>query len=136
MLQLTPAVYEAIVDHAVSGGRREACGILGGDHGSETSHAVAVHRAENVADTPRRTYRIDPAEQLELMEAIERAGHDVVGFYHSHPEGPSQPSGTDVARATWRGYSYLIVATPGGEPAVGSWRWTGDRFVSEELRCE
>jgi proteasome lid subunit RPN8/RPN11 len=136
MLTVSPAVYDAIVDHVREGVPREVCGILGGEYGAETSHAVTVRRAENVANTPRTAYRIDPAEQLELMEAIEQAGRAVVGFYHSHPDGPSQPSGTDVARATWRGYSYLIAARAEGDLHLDSWRWTGERFVREEFRCE
>lgn len=133
MLALTPSVYDGMLEHARGGGDREVCGILGGTYGAERSRAVTAHRTENVADTPRTTYRIDPAEQLEVMEAIEAAGREVVGFYHSHPRGPPGPSSTDAARATWPGYSYLIVDCSGEYPAVDSWRWTGETFARETV---
>jgi proteasome lid subunit RPN8/RPN11 len=65
------------------------------------------------------------------MRTIEDGGEDVVGFYHSHPSGPPRPSQTDTARATWEGYSYVIVSLDGQQPYVGSWRWTGDHFEQE-----
>lgn len=132
MLTLTRAVHDEIVDHSLAGSPREVCGVLGGDRG-DPSHASVVRRAENVADAPRAQYAIDPAEQLDLMTAIEDEGAAVVGFYHSHPAGPPRPSATDAARATWPDRSYVVVALGGGEPRVRSWRWTGERFEREAL---
>jgi proteasome lid subunit RPN8/RPN11 len=134
MLRLDPGVREAIVEHAREGAPAEVCGVLGGRHGEE-SHATASRRAENVAATPRTRYELDPAEQLRLLDEIEEAGDDVVGFYHSHPAGPAGPSETDAAQATWEGYSYVIVDLS-GEPVVGSWRWTGETFEREEAVVE
>jgi len=75
---------------------------------------------------------IAPAEAIELIEGVEAEG-DLVGFYHSHPAGPPEPSETDAARAAWPGASYVIVAL-GGEPCVGAWRWTdGDGFEAETV---
>ena len=34
---------------------------------------------------------------------------DVIGFFHSHPNGSATPSPTDLERA-WPGYIYIIVA--------------------------
>jgi proteasome lid subunit RPN8/RPN11 len=132
MLQFDPSVREAIVGHAHEGAPAEVCGVLGGSHGEAESVATTSRRAENVAPTPRTRYELDPAEQLRLMDAIEERGDDVVGFYHSHPAGPAEPSETDAAQATWEGYSYVVVDLS-GEPAVGSWRWTGAGFEPEEV---
>lgn len=131
MLTLTQEVYDAVVDHALGGAPEEACGVLGGEFGDETRQASVVQQAENAAAEPQTTYRVDPEEQFELMENIESAGLDVVGFYHSHPAGPARPSPTDRARANWPGYSYLIVLLTGTHPFVGSWRWTGEEFEPE-----
>jgi proteasome lid subunit RPN8/RPN11 len=131
MLELTRGVYDAVIDHAREGRPREVCGVLGGEAG-DPALARTHRRAENAAADPRREYRIDPGEQLALLEAVETAG-DVVGFYHSHPAGPPRPSPTDEARAAWEGYSYLIVAMDGEHPYVGSWRWTGEAFEREAV---
>lgn len=131
MLVLTRSAYDDIVTHARSGSPNEVCGILGGEFDDEESRAVASHRTENVAETPRTEYAIDPEEQLAVMDGIETDEQAVVGFYHSHPQGPPAPSQTDRARATWEGYSYVIVALGGTHPYVGSWRWTGEAFRQE-----
>ena len=128
------SAYDAIVAHTREGAPEEVCGVLGGRRDAE-SRVRSVHRTANVAEQARTAYRLDPAEQYDAMRAIEDAGDDVVGFYHSHPTGPPGPSATDRARATWDGYSYVIVAL-GGEPTVGSWRWTGDGFEREDVRIE
>jgi proteasome lid subunit RPN8/RPN11 len=127
MIEFERGAYDDVVRHAAAGGAEEVCGVLAGarGEGDEPSVVARVHRAENVADAPETRYRIDPEEQLELFEAIEAEGREVVGFYHSHPTGPARPSETDAARATWRGYSYVICALD-GSPFVGSWRWRGD----------
>ena len=143
--------YDELLAHARDGTPEEVCGVLAGErdavsaatdrtrdddepdaerngHGP-VNRVRSVHRATNVARSPRRTYLIDPEEQLAIMDGIEEREHEVVGFYHSHPTGPPHPSPTDEARATWAGYSYAICLP--GIPFVGSWRWSGEKFVPE-----
>lgn len=127
---------ESMLAHAREVVPEEGCGLLGGTRGDEHSAVAGVHPAANVAPAPETTYAIDPEEQLAAMEAVEEAGRDVVGFYHSHPRGPDEPSPTDRARASWPGYSYVIVSLAGETPSVGSWRWTGERFEREQVRSE
>lgn len=134
-LTFTEAAYEAVLMHARTGAPEEVCGVLGGsrDDPAGESRVRSVHRTANVAERPRTTYRIDPAEQYDAMRDVEARGAEIVGFYHSHPTGPTHPSATDRDRATWRGYSYVIVALTDDEPSVGSWRWTGEAFEPESV---
>lgn len=136
MIVLPHPVYDGMIEHAREGAPEEVCGVLGGAHGAEVTRIESVRRATNAADTPRTEYYIDPAEQLELMEAIEADGQAVAGFYHSHPAGPPGPSETDAARATWPGLSYLVVVLDGDYPYVGSWRWNDEdgAFEQEAVR--
>lgn len=119
----------------------EVCGVLGGtrrdaaseaatDAPAETEVAVVTdcRRVANVADRPSTRYELDPATTVGAIEALESAGLEHVGFYHSHPCGPRAPSRTDRAQATWPGYVYLIVSL-GEDPVIGAWRWTGESFV-------
>jgi proteasome lid subunit RPN8/RPN11 len=139
------SIRDEIVAHASEGAPEEVCGVLAGARGteerqveessSEVRRVEAHHPAGNAAETPQTRYEIDPREQLELLEAVEAAGREVVGFYHSHPRGPAQPSATDAAQATWPDRSYVIVALDGGDEAsVSSWRWTGEAFEGEVVR--
>jgi proteasome lid subunit RPN8/RPN11 len=124
-----------MVAHAREGSPAEVCGVLGGESG-ERSRADRSQRVENVATTPRTRYELDPAAQLAAMQTIEADGREVVGFYHSHPEGPAGPSETDAAQATWPGYSYVIVSLAGEAPSVRAWRWTGESFEREQVRVQ
>ena len=131
MLRLSRAVYDSIVYHAYSGNEEEVCGVLAGTYGGEESCVLDARRATNVAETPQIRYRIDPAEQFEIVEGIEDAEMEVVGFYHSHPGGPTTPSETDIDRATWPDHSYLICALD-GYPFVGSWRYRAETDTLEQ----
>ncbi|WP_436346000.1 desampylase [Natronorubrum sp. FCH18a] len=137
-------IRDRILERAREGQPEEICGIFGGEYDSAPdgrSRVRSQYPAENVAETPRTRYRIDPEAQLEIFERLEDRGEEIVGFYHSHPRGPPRPSETDAAQATWPDRSYLIVSL---EPLeIGSWRWrecdTGDDTASkpgEEGRFE
>lgn len=130
MIRFTQASYDSIIDYAKAGVPNEVCGILEGTRMDANAQVTAVHPVPNVAQSPQTRYTLDPEEQLAVMEAIETRGTNVVGFYHSHPAGPTNPSATDEAQATWKGYSYVIVALT-GHPFVGSWTWTGEQFEQE-----
>ncbi|MFH5799834.1 desampylase [Haladaptatus sp. CMAA 1911] len=135
MLALSREAYDTLISRARRGRPDEICGILAGTRGDHTAVEEVFH-AENVAADTRTNYEIDPEEQLAVMDRIEEDGREVVGFYHSHPIGPDEPSETDAADATWDRYSYVIVSLNGSHPFVGSWRWTGERFESEVVRLE
>jgi len=133
MIEIPRRLYDQIIEHAYRGGAEEVCGVLGGRYEPEHSVVESIHRTDNAADTPEIRYHIDPTEQFEVTERIESAGQQVVGFYHSHPTGPTEPSKTDAERATWPDHSYLIVALD-GYPYAGTWRWReNDGFDRERL---
>lgn len=135
MIELSRSAYDEVVYRAYGGDEQEVCGVLAGEYDENRTIVTDVYSAENAAETPEIRYAIDPEEQFEIMERIENDDLEVVGFYHSHPAGPTRPSETDADRATWPGYSYVIVALD-GYPYVGSWRWRGDdeRFEQELVR--
>jgi proteasome lid subunit RPN8/RPN11 len=132
MIRLRRGAYDAVVDHAAQGFPEEACGLLVGTRG-DPSVVRSVRRAENDAADPRRAYEIAPEALLAHLEAVDAAGEEVVGFYHSHPRGPPEPSATDHRTAAWDDRSYLIVAlADDGHPFVGSWRWRAEEGAFED----
>ncbi|ESS07446.1 MAG: putative metal-dependent protease of the PAD1/JAB1 superfamily [uncultured archaeon A07HB70] len=137
MITLARTAYDAVVSHARDGGDEEVCGVLAGTYGDQESRVETAHRARNVAERPTVRYRIDPEEQLAILESVADAGRTAVGFYHSHPAGPPGPSETDAARAAWPDRSYVVCALD-GQPFVGSWRWRddGERFEAETVAVE
>ena len=122
------SVVEAVVAHARDAAPAECCGVLLGF--SEEIREAA--RVLNLADSPTR-YLLDPAEHIKIRRDARSRGIDVLGFYHSHPHSPAEPSETDVAQAEYAGSLYLIVSLS-GTPAARLFRWSAAAF--EELPLE
>ncbi|WP_211330703.1 desampylase [Halalkalicoccus subterraneus] len=129
LLSFSRGAYDSVLAHARAGAPEEVCGVLGGEGETVTS----ADPVPNVADCPTRRYEIDPEEQLRAIEAVESDG-ELLGFYHSHPEGPSEPSATDRAQATWADTYYVIVSLP--EESVTAWYWTGEEFLERAVEID
>jgi proteasome lid subunit RPN8/RPN11 len=95
---------------------------------------------ENRRSTHRtRRYAITPDDYHAAQQAAAEQNLDIVGFYHSHPDHPAQPSETDLAEATFPGYTYVIVRVQDGA-AEGLTAWTlapdRSRFEQEAICTE
>lgn len=123
-MRLAAGVRERLLARARAGAPEEVCGLLAGRRDPDV--VTDVRRVANVADAPRDRYELDPGEQVAAMRAVEARGDEVVGFYHSHPRGPAEPSATDERLAAWPGYVYCVVSP--SDDSVGAWRWTGEAF--------
>jgi proteasome lid subunit RPN8/RPN11 len=71
----------------------------------------------NVARGHRR-YRVSDREHLELRRVLRTfvPPLEIVGVYHSHPNGDAVPSETDRAEAFYPDWLYLVVGL--GSPRV------------------
>jgi proteasome lid subunit RPN8/RPN11 len=85
---------------------REVCGLLAGRDGIIT-HALL---AANAAVDPVVSYDIAPEELLRLMREIRAARLDLLGIYHSHPNGKNEPSPRDIERAYYPDAAYFIIS--------------------------
>ncbi len=103
--ELPEALAGEIVAHAREGWPEEVCGLISGKDGAP----VAVHRGRNISPTPRVAYELDH-ETLALLMQLEDEGLELVGIYHSHPQGPEGPSETDVRLAYYPEAVYVIVS--------------------------
>ena len=109
----------------------ECCGALLGttDFTSEWHVARTIELTNRSAHTERE-YLITSDDVRFAQRKGRVDGLDVVGFFHSHPAGPAQPSASDLARA-WPGYLYIIVAAD----EVHAWTLDPDRdeFLAVDL---
>ena len=104
-MRIDPRSRDAIVEHARRDAPNECCGVIEARDGT----VVAVHQAQNTAASPLR-FEIDSLELLRLVTAIEEAGNELGGIYHSHTRSDPYPSQTDVNFAAgWPGVEWLIV---------------------------
>ena len=44
------------------------------------------------------------------MKAIDQSGEDLIGIFHSHPQGLAVPSETDISQAYYPQATYVILA--------------------------
>lgn len=129
-MQITREAEAAIRRHGEEAYPEECCGFLLGRVAGTENEVHTLVRAENRAPDERRTrrYAIPPETYLAAERAAEEQDMEVVGFYHSHPDHPARPSETDLAEATFPGYSYVIVSVREGEAEeLTTWSLAEDR---------
>ncbi len=103
---LTSEVHAALIAAARAAHPLEACGILLGE-GTRIAAAVS---ARNIHPSPHTHFEIDPAALIAAHRAARAGGHQVLGYYHSHPHGAPAPSATDRACASGDGRIWAIIA--------------------------
>ena len=132
MITLIGAVVDAIRDHGRETYPHECCGALIGRAGEIWETLALPNTTE---EGPRRRFLVRPGDYRTAEARATERGAELLGFYHSHPDHPAQPSQYDLDHA-WPSFSYVIVSVRGAEPAeMRSWRLRDDRsqFDEEEL---
>ena len=136
MLRIREELSERIRQHGAKTYPHECCGALLGSDGDGGREVVEVVSLENQrADSPRNRFSITPDDAREAERAARRAGLDLIGWYHSHPDAPARPSEYDREHA-WPWYSYIIVSVQERVPReMNSWRLADDRshYDAEEI---
>ena len=133
-IRLPAALERQIRDHARATRPEECCGILAGRRRRGRIEVEAVEPTRNVGSGDRRRrYEIPPDRLLAAHRAARAAGREVVGYFHSHPDGGARPSAVDRDRA-WPDTVYLIVGGGGGGAApLRAWRLVEGEFVEEAI---
>lgn len=117
---MTSGAIATLHEEATRAAPRECCGLLLGQ-GTRIERAVP---AANVHPEPARAFEIDPAALIGAHRAARYGGPELLGYYHSHPNGRAAPSPTDRAAASGDGRIWAIVAAG----AVTWWRDGPDGF--------
>lgn len=102
---MAAAARRAIVRQARAASPGECCGLLLG-HGRHVRHVAAMHNASR----SRTRFRVRDRDHLALRRALRIIDPplEIVGVYHSHPQGPARPSPTDVAEAHYPDWIHVI----------------------------
>jgi [CysO sulfur-carrier protein]-S-L-cysteine hydrolase len=97
----------------------EACGLLAGKNERvEMSFGIP-----NAAQSAVR-FRMDAIAQWRAFQRMESAGLDLLGIYHSHPNGPDHPSETDIAESMYPAAQIILYKVKG--------RWKARAFRIED----
>src|SRR2546423_463132 len=119
MLGFSQTDYEAIRKHGEETYPHECCGVLLGRFSGDDRIVETTVRCGNTrTDSPHNRYHIAPQELVRIQRQAREQGLDIVGFYHSHPDHPAQPSSTDLAEAHWIGCSYVITSVQQGKAVL------------------
>lgn len=129
---------EEIGRHGSQAYPNECCGALLGVATDDAKQVRELLPLDNrrQGEAARTRYLVTADDYRWAEKQAREKGLDILGFYHSHPDHPTQPSEFDREHALpW--YSYIVVGVAGGEPQeTTSWVLADDRsrFLAEEIR--
>ena len=103
-VRIARSLIDRLLAEAATDATREVCGLLFG----ESDRIDAAEWTPNVADEPARTFEIEPAALFMAIRLERHGGPRLVGHYHSHPNGSTEPSPRDLATAE-PGKLWLII---------------------------
>jgi proteasome lid subunit RPN8/RPN11 len=132
-LKIGAGDVDLIHEHATEAYPEECAGALVGIDSGGIRVVVDVWRAENTHEEERsRRFLIEPLAVKKFEEQAEEKDMGLLGFYHSHPDHPAEPSEYDREHA-WPGYSYVIASVSGENVQdMRSWTLKGDRSGYDE----
>lgn len=97
-----------IFDHAKKDYPKECCGMLFGRPNKDfICYSEPLTNIEK--KHPEAKFEISVEEHLAFQKKSREDGFDIFGFYHSHPNGTTDPSLADL-RLAWEGWYYAIVS--------------------------
>jgi proteasome lid subunit RPN8/RPN11 len=102
--------------HVSDGFPLEACGLLAGV-GNRVNTVLPL---SNAAKSPVR-FRVEPQAQYNAFEWMDANGLELVGIFHSHPNGPNTVSVRDIAEATYEVVNIVWSQKRGIWEAKGYW---------------
>ncbi|MGV3511307.1 MAG: M67 family metallopeptidase [Novosphingobium sp.] len=127
-LEITDHALATLIHCAATCAPNEGCGLMLG-WGRKVGTALPT---KNVAADPACHFEIDPLALIAAHKAARHGGPEIVGFFHSHPNGLARPSATDAALAARDGKVWAIAAPDrDGAWAITCWHDGPDGF--EEL---
>ena len=140
MLKLSSEIEEKIRQAGAAAYPNECCGILFGSEENGVNMVKALKSIENARESGEQYHRflITAEDMMEAELEARKRKLEIVGFYHSHPDHPAQPSDYDRDHAL-PFYSYIILRVAEGRPELmTSWRLQLSReaFDREELEIE
>lgn len=105
-LEVTSGALATLRKEAIRAQPEECCGLLLGQ-GLRIERAVP---AANINPDPLHHFEIDPIALIAAHKAARTGGPQVLGYYHSHPNGRREPSAEDIAMAERAGRIWAIIA--------------------------
>lgn len=121
-VQLSRKQSAALLDHATAQAPEECCGVLLGIEVNGTFQISQTIAVFNRAVDRQRAFSIAVADVGRCSRRARQTGHELLGFYHSHPKGPAYPSQRDITEASaFSGMLHVIIGFESGA-GLKAWR--------------
>lgn len=105
-IEVTSGAIATLIAESARTAPLECCGILLGREG----RIEEARAADNVAEEPSRRFEIDPVALLRAHREARTGGPELLGYFHSHPNGHPLPSATDCEHASGDNRLWAIIA--------------------------
>ncbi len=105
MITLPKELVKEMENHAREVYPRECCGMMAG----RGEKITKLFKITNIAQRMDE-YELDPLEQVNAFEEIDRLSLQLLGVYHSHPNHPPYPSGLDISQAFYPDTIFFIIS--------------------------
>ena len=115
---------------------RECCGLIEGVRDGNAARALALHPARNIAVQADR-FEIAPQDHFTALKTARASRHELIGCYHSHPNGKAEPSAHDLRGAGEEDFLWLIANVPHGHAPVtlAAFVYSAAVFLPAEVVC-
>ena len=104
-LHIAPGLLAVIRQHCADRQPDEACGFLLG-HDTTVLFGMAM---ENTSPEPTSRYRISPEQAATAVHRAISLGVEIIGGWHSHPNGPDDLSHADRAASPAPEFVHLLI---------------------------
>jgi proteasome lid subunit RPN8/RPN11 len=104
-IKIPQSSKEIMIKQALNELPHECCGLLLGKN-SKIKRTLPMRNTEPSPEA----YFMDPSQQVEVFTDMGKKGETLIGIYHSHPKGPSTPSGADLKMAFHQDAVYIIIS--------------------------
>lgn len=132
-LVLPTALRAQVEDEARGAFPRECCGLIEGLREGDVIHAAAFHPARNLSREADQ-FEIDPADHFRALRTARANGRQIVGCYHSHPNGIAQISKRDRDCAMDDNFVWLVCSVTANEARIAGFIRENGLFGTLALR--
>ena len=137
MIEISAKLLDRIKFHGEEVYNEECCGALFGKDSDENRTVLDILEFENEKEESRQNrFLINPEQYRSAEKLAKEKNLELLGFYHSHPDHPAQPSQFDIDHALpW--FTYIIVSVINAKATkVTSWILKEDRseFESQKIK--
>ncbi|MCS7072429.1 MAG: M67 family metallopeptidase [Anaerolinea sp.] len=132
---LSDPLAQRLTESARRDAPHETCGVLAGTWLIPgVARVEALFPVTNAAANPDTAYWMEDLALARLLAELPDHGLELIGFYHSHPQGRAFPSPTDVRLAAHPDSVYLIIGLEGTTATLAAWQIRAGAVIRLDLQ--